>query len=72
MHYISVLINGKCDVDIPYFMTDATPPLRIVSLCSEKTMTFASGYSKSPFDSKGLEYRGVRKNVRPIGAYACL
>ena len=50
-----------------YFILEATPPLRIVSLCSVNTTSFARGYSRSPFGCTTFEHRGVKKNVRPVG-----
>jgi len=51
------------------FLVEATPPLRMVSLCSVNATSFARGYSRSSFGRVALTDRGVKKKERPVGAY---
>lgn len=52
-------------------MTDATPPLRIVSAYSVNGVNFEIGYSMlSELLSNGFVERGVTKNKRPRGVCA--
>lgn len=50
-----------------YLIEEATPPRRIVSLCSVKARSFDRGYSRSTSSLNGSADRGVKKNVRPAG-----
>jgi hypothetical protein len=50
-----------------YFKVEATPPRRIVSLCSVNAIILARGYSLMLLGFKGSVGRGVTKNVRPAG-----
>jgi hypothetical protein len=56
-------------IELAYFNVEATPPLRIVSLCSVNITSFTRGYSRSPFGRNILAGRGVKKKVRPVGVY---
>ena len=56
-----------CKIYGSYFNIEATPPLRMVFVCSVKTTIFAKGYSRSEVLSSGFEGCGVRKKSRPAG-----
>src|ERR1700685_4599477 len=56
-------------IEWAYFRVEATPPLRMVSLCSVNATSFARGYSRSSFGRVALADRGVKKKERPVGAY---
>lgn len=47
-------------------MVEPAPPLLILSACSVKTISFASGYSRGESDCNGFEGNGVKKKVLPI------
>ena len=53
-----------------YLIVETTPPLLIVSLCSVKTITFASGYSRGESCCSGFEGNGVKKKLCPVCDYA--
>jgi len=56
-----------------HLMTEATPPLRIVSACSVNAVSLERGHSRPDrpsFDVDNINASagiGVRKNVRPTG-----
>jgi len=52
------------ELNAQFFRVEATPPLRIVSLCSVNGTSFARGYS---LGCRTSEDRGVKKKVRPVG-----
>lgn len=54
-------------LNLAHFMLEATPPLRIVSLCSVNDISFANGNSGFSFGRRGSASRGVRKKTRPVG-----
>lgn len=60
---------GKDNKWFSYFKLEATPPLRIVSLCSVKTTSLAKGYSTSSVSLKISAGRGVTKKDRPVGVW---
>jgi len=60
------MINTEAE-EISYFNVEATPPRRMVSLCSVNVTSLARGYSLVLLDFSGSVGRGVTKNVRPAG-----
>jgi hypothetical protein len=51
-----------------HLMVEATPPRRMVSLCSVKGTILARGYSSALVESRKLVGLGWKKKVRPAGA----
>lgn len=58
--------------DGAHLIVDATPPRRMMSLCSVNARSFAKGYSSSESSPYGSDGRGVRKNSRPAGVYMAI
>lgn len=65
------IISRRDRLRYTYLIVEATPPLRITSVCSVKTTNCESGYSRlsSVVDIMGSAGLGVRKNRRPAVAF---
>jgi hypothetical protein len=59
----------KREEEESHLIVEATPPLRIVSLCSVKDTILLRGYSNGELRSIELEGTGVKKKSRPAGDY---